>query len=122
MKCPKCKTENPSGSQFCGGCGQNLKIENICQKCRHLNPEVFKFCNKRGQILGEDARSASPPISFHKDQPQAYTPKHLAEKILTNRSTLDGERKLVTVLFADVASFTSMPEEIDPKEDAIALE
>ena len=52
--------------------------------------------------------------------PQAYTPRHLADKILTSRSALEGERKQVTVLFADVSGFTSLSERLDP-EDVHAL-
>jgi len=52
--------------------------------------------------------------------PQAYTPQHLADKILTSRASLDGERKLVTVLFVDVSGFTALSEKLDP-EDVHAL-
>jgi class 3 adenylate cyclase/tetratricopeptide (TPR) repeat protein len=48
--------------------------------------------------------------------PQSYTPSHLAEKILTSRTALAGERKQVTVLFADVSGFTSISERLDPEE------
>jgi class 3 adenylate cyclase/tetratricopeptide (TPR) repeat protein len=48
--------------------------------------------------------------------PEAYTPKHLAEKILTSRSALEGERKQVTVLFVDVSGFTSLSERLDPED------
>jgi class 3 adenylate cyclase/tetratricopeptide (TPR) repeat protein len=48
--------------------------------------------------------------------PKSYTPKFLAEKILTSRSSVEGERKLVTVLFADVANFTTISEKLDPEE------
>jgi class 3 adenylate cyclase len=47
---------------------------------------------------------------------ESYTPKHLAEKILTNRSALEGERRQVTVLFADTAGFTSLAEKLDPED------
>ncbi|MCP4668030.1 MAG: AAA family ATPase, partial [Deltaproteobacteria bacterium] len=50
------------------------------------------------------------------NEPQSYTPKHLADKILTSRSSIEGERKLVTVLFADVADYTSMAEKLDPEQ------
>jgi len=46
----------------------------------------------------------------------SYTPKHLAEKILKSRSALEGERRQVTVLFADMAGFTSLAEKLDPEE------
>jgi len=48
--------------------------------------------------------------------PASYTPKHLADKILAARASLEGERKQVTVLFADVAGFTKMSEKMDPEE------
>jgi class 3 adenylate cyclase/tetratricopeptide (TPR) repeat protein len=56
----------------------------------------------------------APSIDY--SQPQSYTPKFLADKILTTRSSIEGERKLVTVLFADVANYTSMAEKLDPEE------
>ena len=49
-------------------------------------------------------------------EPKTYTPKHLADKILSTRSTLEGERKLVTVMFADVAGFTAISEKLDPED------
>src|SRR5215471_17543701 len=55
------------------------------------------------------------PVSVQNQTPLAYTPKHLAEKILTSRSALEGERKQVTVLFADVAGFTTLAEQLDPE-------
>ena len=48
--------------------------------------------------------------------PQSYTPKHLVDKILNSRRSLEGERKLVTVMFADVAGFTAMSEKLDPED------
>ena len=110
MKCPKCQFENPEGMQFCGKCG--AKLERICQQCNSSNPPDFEFCGKCGHALGED--KAAPPIDY--TQPQTYTPKFLADKIITARSSIEGERKLVTVLFADVANYTSISEKLDPEE------
>ena len=59
-------------------------------------------------------RAPTPPLSAR--DPRAYTPKHLAEKILTSRSALEGERKQVTVLFADVKGSMELAEQIDPEE------
>jgi class 3 adenylate cyclase/tetratricopeptide (TPR) repeat protein len=56
----------------------------------------------------------APSIDY--DHPQSYTPKFLADKILTTRSSIEGERKVVTVLFADVANYTSISEKLDPEE------
>src|SRR5437763_6813739 len=58
---------------------------------------------------------AAAPSTEHEREPLSYTPPHLAEKILTSRSALEGERKQVTVLFADVAGFTTLAEQLDPE-------
>jgi hypothetical protein len=66
-----------------------------------------------------DVAAPPPPaaalVSIQNRTPLAYTPRHLAEKILTSRSALEGERKQVTVLFADVAGFTTLAEQLDPE-------
>jgi hypothetical protein len=64
--------------------------------------------------------AAFPPIE-HEREPLSYTPKHLAEKILTSRSALEGERKQVTVLFCDLANSTPMAERIGPEAMHILL-
>jgi class 3 adenylate cyclase len=67
---------------------------------------------------GDTTSAAAPPASHTPVQaraPLAYTPKHLAEKILTSRSALEGERKQVTILFADVAGFTTLAAQLDPE-------
>jgi len=84
----------------------------VCGHCKSENPPENKFCDECGEDLG--APREAPRLDY--DQPQSYTPKFLAEKILNNRSAMEGERKLVTVLFADVAHFTSMSEKLDPEE------
>ena len=110
MKCPKCQFENPAAARFCNECGEKLEI--TCPACRQTNPAGSKFCNGCGQ----DLRAQSPASPLDYSQPKSYTPKFLAEKILTTRSSIEGERKLVTVLFADVANFTALSEKIDPEE------
>ena len=110
MKCPKCQFENPAAAKFCNECGEKLEI--TCPACRQTNPPGSKFCNACGQALR--AQSPTPPLDPSK--PRSYTPKFLADKILTTRSSIEGERKLVTVLFADVANFTTISETLDPEE------
>jgi hypothetical protein len=110
MICPKCQAENPEGLKFCGECG--ARMERICPKCQFVNPPQFKFCGE----CGYDLRAPKAPTPIDYAQPQSYTPKHLADKILNTRSTLEGERKLVTVMFADVANFTSLSEKLEPEE------
>jgi class 3 adenylate cyclase len=94
--------------KFCGACG--TQFERRCPSCGTGNPPANKFCHECGQAL------APPPApAAHFASPQSYPPKHLAEKILTSRTALEGERKQVTVLFADVSGFTSMSERLDPE-------
>jgi class 3 adenylate cyclase/tetratricopeptide (TPR) repeat protein len=109
MKCPKCEFENPAGLKFCGECG--TKLELVCPHCKAPNPPQFKFCGECGHDLVKPKETK--PLDY--DQPHSYTPKHLAEKILSTRSAIEGERKLVTILFADVANSTAMFENLDPE-------
>ena len=87
-------------------------MELICPNCKAKIPLEREFCGQCGLDLRKPTEA--PPIDFN--QPQSYTPKFLAEKILNNRSSIEGERKLVTVLFADVANYTSVAEKLDPEE------
>lgn len=110
MHCPKCQFENREGVKFCEECGAVLDL--ICPNCSAKIPPDRKFCGECGFKLNEPLQA--PTIDY--SEPQSYTPKFLADKILTSRSSLEGERKLVTVLFADVANYTSMAEKLDPEE------
>jgi class 3 adenylate cyclase/tetratricopeptide (TPR) repeat protein len=110
MKCPKCQFENREGAKFCKECGKKLEL--ACPQCGNPYKPGARFCDECGQCLTK-AKETSP-IDY--TQPHSYTPKHLADKILTTRSSIEGERKLVTVLFADVANFTSLSEKLDPEE------
>jgi class 3 adenylate cyclase/tetratricopeptide (TPR) repeat protein len=109
MKCPHCHTELPEGSKFCNECGQKLEVG--CPECGKANPPASKFCLECGHDMRKPVEAE--PIDY--SQPQSYTPKHLADKILTTRSSIEGERKLVTILFADVANSTAMFENLDPE-------
>jgi len=108
MNCPGCRIENPSGAKFCRGCG--VRLDAICPACQHSNLPGSRFCNECGHQLlsGAPAPSDRAPVG--------YTPKHLAEKILKTRSALQGERRQVTVLFADLAGFSALAEQRDPEE------
>jgi len=110
VKCPKCQTENPETRKFCRDCG--TRFAPICPQCNFENVPGDKFCAECGHDLREP--KSIPALDYSK--PQSYTPKFLAEKILTSRQSMEGERKLVTVLFADVAGYTTMSEKLDPEE------
>ncbi len=110
MICPKCLFENREGVKFCEECGAKMELR--CPGCGAKIPLGKKFCGECGYQL---TLSLEPsPVDF--SAPRSYTPKHLAEKILTHRSSIEGERKIVTVMFADVAEFTSMSERLDPED------
>ena len=112
MKCPQCQLENREGAIFCRKCGESLRCDITCPNCGATSLPDSGFCEKCGQDLKQSKKAPSYDYS----KPQSYTPKFLAEKILTNRSSIEGERKLVTVLFADVANSTAIFEKIDPEE------
>ncbi|RLB06341.1 MAG: guanylate cyclase [Deltaproteobacteria bacterium] len=111
MKCPTCQFENRNGVSFCEECGNKLEL--TCPNCGGKVPGGRKFCGYCGTRL-KDIKYIKSTLDYSK--PHSYTPPHLIEKILVNRSAIEGERKLVTVLFADVANYTSFSEKLDPEE------
>src|SRR4051794_41125526 len=99
MRCPRCEGENDARLKFCEDCGAPL-----ARGCPHCGAQIGpgkKFCGECGSSLD------TPPVSRFAS-PQHYTPKHLAEKILTSKSALEGEKKQVTVLFCDIANSTHL--------------
>ncbi len=109
MKCPRCQFENREQIRFCEECG--AKLEQACPSCGAAVPPDRKFCGACGQGL---AVAPHPAPKFA--SPQTYTPRHLAEKILTSKSALEGERKQVTVLFADLKGSMELLADRDPEE------
>src|SRR5262249_59391341 len=86
------------------------KMSNVpmrCTSCGHETPAGARFCNECGAHL------AVPTMTL---EPRSYTPRHLVEKILASQGALRGERKLVTVLFADVVRSMELAERLDPEE------
>jgi class 3 adenylate cyclase/tetratricopeptide (TPR) repeat protein len=108
MSCPACGHQNPSDSRFCFQCG--APVARRCPQCRAVLPAGIRFCNQCG------ARADSTASDTAAQAPAAYTPKHLAEKILSARGALEGERKQVTVLFADVKGSMELAEGLDPED------
>jgi len=107
MKCFRCQAENPTQTGFCGQCGAPLAAG--CPSCRANNPPDNKFCGQCGAPLDQPAR---PRFGA----PESYIPGHLAERILTSRTALEGERKQVTVLFADLKGSMELLADRDPEE------
>ena len=107
MRCPRCQAENPSGARFCGQCAAPLAA--ACPACGAGNPPGNKFCGQCAALLDQ----AAPPRFA---APEAYTPRHLADRILTSKASLEGERKHVTVLFADLKGSMELLADRDPDE------
>src|SRR5436853_1222797 len=114
MRCPACRTENRPGVRFCEECGATLDV--VCPACGANVPTGKKFCGACGAQLAAPLPPASASATARFESPRAYTPAHLAARILKDRAALSGERKQVSVLFADVSGFTSISERLDPEE------
>src|SRR5215813_5517355 len=110
MKCPRCQQDTPSDADFCPQCGAKLAV--VCAGCGTGNAPTHKFCKKCGQGLGSGSgQGPAGPAA-----PSAYTPKHLADRIINSKAALEGERKLVTVLFADLKGSMELLGDRDPEE------
>src|SRR5215470_231606 len=109
MKCPRCQHFNDVAAKFCEECAAPLA--KTCANCGHQLSPTAKFCPECAQPTGV---SASMVSSF--GAPESYTPRHLASKILNSRAALEGERKQVTVLFADLKGSTELLADRDPEE------
>jgi len=99
MPCGACGHQNEPLARFCNQCGAPL---GACSRCHAQNPPGSRFCQACGQRISA--------------RPAGYTPRHLADEVLRRAGGVEGERKQVTVLFADVAGFTAIAEGLDPEE------
>jgi class 3 adenylate cyclase/tetratricopeptide (TPR) repeat protein len=109
MVCPRCQTENPRQAKFCLECASPLAAR--CTSCGTELPAAAKFCLECAHPVG--GVPAGPPRFA---SPESYTPRHLAERILSSKAALEGERKQVTVLFADLKGSMELLADRDPEE------
>jgi predicted ATPase/class 3 adenylate cyclase len=126
MNCPACQTENPQEARFCMNCGSSLTVK--CLGCSTKNPAGAKFCLNCGQSLAGDARQSgvAPQSQEAATLPQAPTqralqqfiPKELLARLekAQGDKTLQGERRVVTMLFCDVKGSTEVASQLDPEE------
>jgi class 3 adenylate cyclase/tetratricopeptide (TPR) repeat protein len=112
MQCPRCRHESPAGARFCGECAAPLG--RTCPTCRSLNAPGNTYCTDCGAPLPAAGSPQAAP------DPHEYTPRYLAEKIIHAREAIEGERKQVTVLFADLRGSLEILADHDP-EDARRL-
>jgi class 3 adenylate cyclase/tetratricopeptide (TPR) repeat protein len=110
MTCSQCSRPAPPDAKFCPECGARLAT--ACPACGVENAPGSKFCKECGRALG---RAAGPPAPSS-PEPQRHIPAHLAERILHARGALEGERKQVTVLFADLKGSMELLADRDPEE------
>ena len=106
MQCRRCHAQNLDGARFCEDCGARLEL--TCPSCGQPVGIGKKFCRSCGAVLTAPATDVASP--------ESYTPKHLVEKILGSEGALEGERKLVTVLFADLKGSMELLADRDPEE------
>jgi hypothetical protein len=107
MTCPRCRHENPLGAKFCVECASPLGRG--CARCGTSLPPGARFCP-------QCAHPADTVPTRAVASPEAYTPNHLAERILDSRAAIEGERKQVTVLFADMKGSMELLADRDPED------
>jgi hypothetical protein len=132
MQCPQCQHENQEGTKFCNECGTPLPV--VCTSCQTANHPGAKFCNECGTPLAASTSSPSAPqhltphavtdvqpalplpLPLQATTLQTSAPSALADTMLASQSALEGERKQVTMLFADISGFTALAETMDPED------
>jgi class 3 adenylate cyclase/predicted ATPase len=106
--CASCGHENRAGRKFCVHCGAGLEFS--CPSCGASTDPGERFCGECGRSI------SGPPKATLVLAPRLETPNHLAQKILSSRSALEGERKTITALFADIKGSMELIEGVDPEE------
>ena len=109
MQCLQCHADNQPHAKFCADCGAALSP--ACRRCASPVPPTARFCPECAEPTG-----ARPTAGSRFASPHAYTPRHLADRMLSMRESLEGERKQVTVLFADLKSSLELLADRDPEE------
>jgi len=109
MQCSQCQHRNREGRKFCARCGGAL--EATCASCGSSNQPGDAFCGGCGTALA----LVAPPQDAPFTSSRVNRPKPLAEEILKSRSALEGERKQVTVLFADLKGSMDLLADRDPE-------
>lgn len=101
MRCARCNSENAAGNEYCQSCGAALVIR--CGACNHMNGPASNFCGQCGTALSTKSPTTDP----------------FPERLLRSLSTKGGERKRLTVLFADIRNSTSLIDRLGDPELAM---
>src|SRR5262245_23923228 len=116
MKCPGCVHDNRPGAKFCEECAAPLA--RACASCGAPLSPTAKFCPECAHPTGATGPTAPAPTAAAPRfmSPERYIPRHLAERIIESKVALEGERKQVTVLFADLKGSTELIADRDPED------
>src|SRR2546425_6753357 len=106
MRCPACSSESFIGARFCGACGNSL--DTLCPHCQSPNQAQNLFCTQCGHPLN--------PVWSQGPVTLPTPPAHLAHKILAQRGRMEGERKYITAMFADVVGSLELIRDWDPEQ------
>jgi class 3 adenylate cyclase/tetratricopeptide (TPR) repeat protein len=115
VRCPACSAANPDHALFCLACGVRLAL--ACPQCKTRNETAARFCVECGAYLLDGARGERAVAT-----PRIRTPEHLVDKALASRNAIEGERKLITVLFADIRGSLELIVGRDPEVASQILE
>src|SRR5216684_3212543 len=107
MRCPSCHHDNPGDASFCEGCGARLEL--ICPACKASVSPGARFCRKCGTAIGPAKAAASTIVSSPKSQIIVAADRAAS-------AAIEGERKTVTALFADIKGSTELMEDLDPED------
>ncbi len=115
MKCPNCSAENPTDAKFCENCGKPL--ERTCPQCGNPVSLQARFCKHCGLDLTTPASPPTRPATSAQALIDRYlTPEMAAKLAAARQGNLEGERRIVTILFADIKGSTTMAERLDPED------
>src|SRR5215831_14876129 len=104
MRCSKCGADNREGRKFCAECGETLASK--CPRCGATNESLEKFCGECGAALGTPQSAAARKSNEPRIRVAETSPSE----------NLGGERKTVTMLFADIKGSMDLIEDLDPEE------
>src|SRR5512134_320300 len=102
MKCPNCDFDCPPEMRFCGMCGASLTF--TCPECQFVNPVTYRFCGMCGKPLLNDELTTGRPAPAPRFLMPTTQPDqaHLSAPAAAINLPLDGERRVATIIFADV--------------------